>query len=67
MSRLLNKTRELLQDTDKTMTEICIGTGLSYPWLQTVKYGKGKKGPVVPSVDKVERLYEFLSGKKLDV
>nr|AYD82568.1 hypothetical protein ART_00099 [Achromobacter phage vB_Ade_ART] len=68
MSRLWNKTKELLETTDKTMAEICVGTGLTYAWLQTVKYGKGRRGgPVVPSVEKAERLYEFLSGKKLDV
>lgn len=67
MSRLWNKTKELLDSTDKTMVEICVGTGLTYAWLQTVKYGKGKKGPVVPSVEKAEKLYEFLSGKQLDV
>lgn len=67
MSRLWTKTKELLETTDKTLPEICLGTGLTYGWLMSIKYGKGRKGPVVPSVEKAEKLYEFLSGKQLDV
>lgn len=67
MSKLWAKTKELLDKSDLTLIEICQGTGLTYSWLNSVKYGKGRKGSVVPSVDKAEKLYEFLSGKKLEV
>jgi hypothetical protein len=67
MSRLWEKTQELLRTTEKSMPQICIDTGLSYGWLMSAKYGKGKRGPVIPSVEKAEKLYEYLSGKQLEV
>lgn len=67
MSRLLEKTKELLASTDKNMAQICVDTGLTLGWLQTVKYGKGSKGPIMPTVDKIEKLYVYLSGKQLDL
>lgn len=68
MSRLMARTMELLASTNKTTPEICMGAKVSPAWLNTIKYGMGKRGRIrSPAVDKVERLYEYLSGKKLDV
>lgn len=67
MSRLWDKTLQLLEASDKTFVQICHDTGLSYGWLTNARYGKGKRGKMIPSVDKAETLYEYLSGKKLDV
>lgn len=68
MSKLWTRTRELLARTDKSPAEICMGAKVTLSWLMTIKYGMGNRGAVkFPAVDKVERLYEFLSGKTLDV
>jgi len=67
-SKLWNRTLELLEQTDKTIPEICVGAHVNHSWLMSIKYGLGKRGHIRnPSVDKVERLYEFLSGKQLDI
>lgn len=67
MSKLWVRTQELLQTTNIPMAKICVDTGLTLGWLMNVRYGRGKKPPSIPSVDKAERLYEYLSGKQLDV
>ena len=68
MSKLWDKTQKLLMETDHTIPEICVGADVTISWVQSVKYGIGRRGSVrFPSVDKVERLYEFLSGKTLEV
>ncbi len=63
MSRLLTRTRELLaQKTHNEMMEIAQATSLPYSWLMAVRYK-----PITPAVDRVEKLYEYLSGNKLEV
>lgn len=63
-SKLLAKTRELLKQTSVPVMDIHKETGLSYHWLNQMKYSKHQ---VDPSVSKIEKLYEFLSGKQLEV
>ncbi|UBM07985.1 GIY-YIG nuclease family protein [Cupriavidus metallidurans] len=65
MSRLLSKTIELLATTDKPLTEICREADVTYPWLTALK--GSHNGTKFPAVDKIERLYEFLSGTSLDL
>lgn len=67
MSKLWIKTRELLIATNIPIAKISVDTGLTLGWLMNARYGRGKKGPPVPSVDKAERLYEYLSGKTLEL
>ncbi len=63
-SKLLDRTRELLESSELTVLEIHHQSGLSLHWLNQMKYSKNK---VDPSVTKTEKLYEFLSGKSLGV
>lgn len=64
MSKLLARTRELLADRSaEELHEIAKATGLTYGWLNQVKY----KPDISPAVDKIEKLYEHLSGQKLEV
>lgn len=63
MSKLLARTRELLADKSTTdMYRISLDTGLSFGWISQVRYKNSN-----PSVDKVEKLYEYLSGHQLEV
>lgn len=63
MSNLLNATIKLLEETEIPALEIYKHTDLSPQWQDNVVKGKTKE----PSVVKVERLYNFLSGKELVV
>lgn len=64
MSKLLARTQELLADKSTTdMYKISLATGLSFGWISQVRY----KPHMNPSVDKVEKLYEHLSGHPLEV
>lgn len=65
MSKLLTKTKELLKYTEKPAARICEEAQVSYPWLMALK--GNHNGTKYPAVDKIERLYECLSGKKLEV
>lgn len=67
MSKLWLRTRELLIASPIPIAQISIDTGLSLGWLMNAKYGRGKLPPPTPSVDKAERLYEYLSGKTLEL
>lgn len=58
---LLAQTRALLQESDLSQLEIFKATGLTPFWLSSVSTGKVAD----PSVNKIQMLYEFLSGKKL--
>lgn len=65
MSKLLNKTIKLLQETDIPLNTIVRETNLTYPWLTRLRGQYDAKAS--PAVDKIETLYEFLSGKQLEV
>lgn len=58
---LMERTRHLLGQCDKTLPQIAEDTKISFYWLR-----KFKSGSIVdPSVNKVQRLYEYLTGDKL--
>ena len=60
---LLKRVRELLQDTSMTNLELYSATGLQPGWIDTVRRGTIKN----PSVNRVQKLYEFLADQKLAV
>lgn len=60
---LYNRTLELLRTSQFTLPEIFRRSGISFYWLKRFKEGR----IVDPSVNKVQALYEFLSGRKLEV
>jgi len=61
-ARLMIKTQRLLNQTKIELTEICIATGIPYHWLANFAKDIGN-----PGVNRVERLYAFLTGKDLVV
>jgi len=61
MKSLLERTTTLLRSSDKTVTVICRDTGISRRWINYLKAGEYKD----PGVNKIETLYNYLSGKKL--
>lgn len=64
MSKLLTRTRELLEaKSTNEMIQISVATDLPYSWLLAVRY----KPAMNPAVDRVEKLYEYLSGHTLEV
>jgi hypothetical protein len=54
---------ELLSTTDKSAAQICKEANVGYPWLMALK-GENNRTKF-PAVDKIERLYECLSGREL--
>lgn len=60
---LLARTRSLLQSTKESYLAIYDATGLNPNWLSLLSTGRMKD----PSVNKVQRLYEYLSKKALTV
>lgn len=58
---LLAKTLALMEGRD--ITDTAIATGLPYHWLNSLVQRKS----VNPAVNRVQVLYEHLSGKKLEV
>lgn len=62
-SKLLDKTVELLRNSDVPMTRIAARVGCT---ARTIQLLKGNT-PHVPNVELCERLYEYLSGKQLEV
>lgn len=60
---LLTRTRELLKSYPGTYFSIYDGTGIQPTWLSALATGRIKN----PSVNKVQRLYEFLRGQPLSL
>jgi transcriptional regulator with XRE-family HTH domain len=62
---LRSRTRDLLINRPRrlTLSDVAEGTGLTQPFLEDLLYKDIKN----PSVDRIQILYEFLSGKKLDL
>ena len=60
-SKLFMKTLELYENRSIKLTNEIIAdkTGIGYPWI--IKFAKMDE----PSVDRLEVMYEFLSGKEL--
>lgn len=61
--KLLAETRRLLKEHKRTYQQIYDHTSLQPGWLSGVCTGAIKE----PSVNKVERLYEYLSAKPLQL
>ena len=63
MSKLLARTKELLeQKSINDLARIADETGLPFSWLHSIRYKD-----ISPSVDRIEKLYEHLSGHELEV
>lgn len=60
---LLTRTIELVRTCGKSPGKIAAETGLSVYWITSLRYDTTKE----PSVNKIVMLYEYLSGKKLEV
>ena len=58
---LLIRTKALLTESEETTSEISIGSGVSYPFLINLEKGANKSA----SVDRVQAVYEYLSGEAL--
>ncbi len=58
---LNNVTRDLLRNDGRPLKDIARASRLPYFWLK--KYSAGETR--APGVDRVQKLYEFLSHKKL--
>lgn len=63
MSRLLDKTTQLIRDSKLSAREIAIATGLSPSMVQKLTCAK----PSVPNVEACEKIYNLLSGKELEL
>ena len=63
MKSLYEKTLELLNETEVPVRTISEESGIPYDWLIGIKYDRIRN----PSVNRVQELYEYLSGKKLPV
>lgn len=61
MSTLHTKTRDLLIKDTRALTTIANDSGLPYHWLHSFRYQKVSN----PSVNRVQKLYEHLTGKQL--
>lgn len=59
---LLAKTIELLATCGKSPATVAEESGLSFYWVQALRYNH----KIDPSVTKTIKLYEHLSGKKLE-
>lgn len=60
---LLKRTWELLQADPRSLQDISRETGISLYWLQKFK----SSPPDRPNVVDVQNLYEYLTGRKLEV
>jgi hypothetical protein len=60
---LMSKTLELLHADSRGLAVISVTADVPYHWLEQFRRGIIKN----PSVNRVQALYEFLSGRKLEV
>lgn len=60
---LMSETLRLLKERNQTLPEIQAATGISWYWLRRFSSHEFKD----PGVNRVQRLYEYLAGKKLPV
>lgn len=61
MRTLLQKTVTLLNKSTQPLNDIAEKSGLPYDWLVGIKYERIKE----PSVNRIQKLYEYLTGKRL--
>lgn len=64
MSRLFAKTRALLRETKVPIEKIAIETGIN---LYTIIRIKSPSNKSMPAVDTCEKLYEYLTGRQLEI
>jgi hypothetical protein len=60
---LYQETLKLLKDNNESLLDIHKEANLPYFWLKKFKAGEIKD----PSVNRVQSLYEYLTGKKLKI
>ena len=60
---LLDRVKELLSSCGKSVNQVAVESGLPYYWVQSVRFNKG----IDPAVSRTIKLYEYLTGKKLEV
>lgn len=60
---LLVRTRELIRASDTPLLTIYKESGISFYWLKKFRDNEIKD----PSVNRVQKLYEYLTGKELEV
>lgn len=60
---LVKKTLELLRGEGVNLLEIYSQTDIGFHWLSQLRGGRIKN----PSANRIQALYEYLSGKTLDV
>lgn len=58
---LMEKTLALIKKDERSVLELYRDTGLPFYWLKKLAAGKFAN----PSVNRVQYLYEYLSGKKI--
>lgn len=58
---LMTETLRLLKNRDQTLPNIYLETGIPFYWLR--KFSANQIAQ--PSVNRIQKLYEYLSGKKL--
>ena len=58
---LYDATRKLLRADKRTLVEIAQQSGVGFYWLRKISDGASKE----PSVNQMQKLYEFLTGKHL--
>jgi len=63
MNTLYRKTMEHLEASSLSLREIADRADLPYDWLTAIKYDRIKN----PSVNRIQKLYEFLTGNTLPV
>lgn len=63
-SAIVEKVRALLENSEKSLPEIYKETGIPFYWLRSFASGRYKKNP---SVNRVIYLYEYLTGKGLEI
>ena len=62
-STLLKRTRTLLRHTTQTHADISEATGIPIAWINQFSVSRSQN----PGVARVQRLYEYLSGKRLEL
>lgn len=60
---LVLKTRELLMTDRRSSFAISLATGIQVDWIRQFRINRFPN----PGVNRVQRLYEFLAGRKLEV
>ncbi len=58
---LMTETQRLLKQRSRTLLDVANDTGIPFYWLRKFHYGEIDN----PSVNRVQKLYEYLAGKKL--